>query len=190
MSKRGKNGKKLAAVALAAVMAAGIGALAGSTRTAWAEENNTLVYAGESESTINPLLNNHEELPDLIFSGLMKYDGNGKPVEELAESYTFDKETNTYTFKLRDGVKWHDGEEFSSKDVVYTYKELTEDETLGASITSNYQDITNIEAPDDKTVIFTLDQYDAAMLDYFTMGILPEHLLEGEDLNTTAPSYC
>ena len=100
MSKRGKNGKKLAAVALAAVMAAGIGALAGSTRTAWAEEHNTLVYAGESESTINPLLNNHEELPDLIFSGLMKYDGNGKPVEELAESYTFDKETNTYTSVL------------------------------------------------------------------------------------------
>ena len=35
-------------------------------------------------------------------------------------------------------------------------------------------------------MIFTLDQYDAAMLDYFTMGILPEHLLEGEDINTTS----
>ena len=111
----------------------------------------------------------------------MKYDANGKPVEDLAESYTFDKDTNTYTFKLRDGVKWHDGEDFNAEDVVYTYKELTEDETLGASITSNYQDITSIEAPDDQTVIFTLDQYDAAMLDYFTMGILPEHLLEGEE---------
>lgn len=186
MKKKTGSGKKFAAVALAAVMAAGTGVSVGSVRTVSAEENNTLVYAGESESTINPLLNNHEELPDLIFSGLMKYDGNGKPVEELAESYTFDKDANTYTFKLRDDVKWHDGEEFSAKDVVYTYKELTEDETLGASITSNYQDITSIEAPDDKTVVFTLDQYDAAMLDYFTMGILPEHLLKGEDLNTTA----
>ena len=79
MKKRTGNsyGKKCAAVTLAA------------------EENKTLVYAGESESTINPLLNNHDELPDLIFSGLMKYDANGKPVEDLAESYTFDKDTNT-----------------------------------------------------------------------------------------------
>ena len=53
----------------------------------------------------------------------MKYDANGKPVEDLAESYTFDKDTNTYTFKLRDGVKWHDGEDFNAEDVVYTYKE-------------------------------------------------------------------
>ena len=180
-------GRKYAAITLAAVTAACTGAAAGSAVTvAAAEENKTLVYAGESESTINPLLNNHDELPDLIFSGLMKYDANGKPVEDLAESYTFDKDTNTYTFKLRDGVKWHDGEDFNAEDVVYTYKELTEDETLGASITSNYQDITSIEAPDDQTVIFTLDQYDAAMLDYFTMGILPEHLLEGEDVNTTS----
>lgn len=180
-------GRKYAAITLAAVTAACTGAAAGSVVTvAAAEENKTLVYAGESESTINPLLNNHDELPDLIFSGLMKYDANGKPVEDLAESYTFDKDTNTYTFKLRDGVKWHDGEDFNAEDVVYTYKELTEDETLGASITSNYQDITSIEAPDDQTVIFTLDQYDAAMLDYFTMGILPEHLLEGEDINTTS----
>lgn len=149
MKKRtGKScGKKCAAITLAAVTAVCTGTTAGGVTVSAAEENKTLVYAGESESTINPLLNNHEELPDLIFSGLMKYDGNGKPVEELAESYTFDKDSNTYTFKLRDGVKWHDGEDFTAEDVVYTYKELTEDETLGASITSNYQDITDIPGP-------------------------------------------
>ena len=133
-------GRKYAAITLAAVTAACTGASAGSAVTvAAAEENKTLVYAGESESTINPLLNNHDELPDLIFSGLMKYDANGKPVEDLAESYTFDKDTNTYTFKLRDGVKWHDGEDFNAEDVVYTYKELTEDETLGAAGYEHYE---------------------------------------------------
>ena len=88
---------------------------------------NTLVYAGEAESTINPLLNSHEELPELIFSGLMKYNAKGKPVPELAESYTYEPETFTYTFHLRKGVKWHDGKEFTAEDVVYTYTELTKD---------------------------------------------------------------
>ena len=81
MKKRTGNsyGKKCAAVTLAAVTAVCTGAVTGGTVTAFAaEENKTLVYAGESESTINPLLNNHDELPDLIFSGLMKYDANVK----------------------------------------------------------------------------------------------------------------
>ena len=43
------------------------------------EMANTLVYAGENEDTINPLLNNHQELPTIIFSGLMKYDAKGQP---------------------------------------------------------------------------------------------------------------
>ena len=61
-------GRKYAAITLAVVTAACTGATAGSAVTvAAAEENKTLVYAGESESTINPLLNNHDELPDLIF---------------------------------------------------------------------------------------------------------------------------
>ena len=147
---------------------------------------NTLVYAGEAENTINPVLNSHDELPDIIFSGLLKYDANGKPIPDLAESYDYDENNYKYTFKLRQGVKWHDGEEFNAEDVVYTYKELTEDDTLSASITTNYDDIKNISAPDEYTVEITLDEYDAAMPDYFTMGILPQHLLEGEDLNTTS----
>lgn len=147
---------------------------------------NTLVYAGEAESTINPLLNSHEELPELIFSGLMKYDAKGKPVPELAESYTYEPETFTYTFHLRKGVKWHDGKEFTAEDVVYTYTELTKDKTLAASITSNYEDITNVTAPDKYTVVMKLRQYDAAIVDYFTMGILPSHLLKGKDIHTAA----
>lgn len=147
--------------------------------------SNTLVYAGESEDTINPLLNNHDELPSIIFSGLMKYDANGAPVEDLAESYEYDEGSMTYTFHLREGVKWHDGEAFTADDVVFTYELLTKDENLTASITSNYEDIKEVKAEDAETVVITMGQYNAAMLDNFTMGILPKHLLEGEDINTT-----
>jgi len=157
-----------------------------ASATSDADVSNTLIYAGEAESTINPILNSHDELPDIIFSGLMKYDANGKPVVDLAESVDVDDEGLVFTFKLREGVVWHDGEEFNAEDVVFTYEVLTKDETLSASVKSNYQDIVSIEAPDKYTVVITLGQYDAAILDYFTMGILPEHLLKGEDISTTA----
>ncbi|MFR1214892.1 MAG: ABC transporter substrate-binding protein [Acutalibacteraceae bacterium] len=90
---------------------------------------NTLVFAGEGQSVLNPLLNNTDDIQSIIFSGLMKYDGNNKPVADLAESYEYDENTKTYTFHLREGVKWHDGEVFTADDVVFTYSALTEDKS-------------------------------------------------------------
>lgn len=204
-----KKVKKVLAVMMCAAMCAGLTAcgggsdaskdtIGGNTAEAGKETqetegkkeagdlSNTLVYAGESEDTINPLLNTHDELPNLIFSGLLKYDGNGNPVEELAESYEFDKDSLTYTFHLRDGVKWHDGEPFTADDVVFTYTALTQDETLSSSVTTNYEDIAEVAAPDEKTVTIKMSQYNAAMPGYFTIGIMPKHLVENEDLNTTS----
>lgn len=149
-----------------------------------AAANDTLVYAGEAEETINPILNNHSEIASLVFSGLTKYDAHGKPVEDLAEKYQYDDANSTYTFTLRKGVKWHDGKDFNADDVVYTYKQLTENKDLSASIRSNYEDIKEIKKLDDYTVSFKMSKYDAAMLDYFSIGILPKHLCEGKDINT------
>ncbi len=148
--------------------------------------SNTLVYAGESEDTINPILNNHDELPSIIFSGLMKYDAKGAPIEDLAEGYEYDEDSMTYTFHLKKDVKWHDGENFTADDVAFTYDLLTKDETLTASIMSNYEDIKEVKVVDDYTVSIAMAQYNAAMLDNFTIGILPKHLLEGEDINTAS----
>lgn len=159
------------------------GAPAGSG-AAQAKAADTLVFAGENVDTINPILDNHGQLPAIVFSGLMKYDANGKPVEDLAESYTYDDKTLTYTFHLRSGVKWHDGKPFTSADVVFTYRELTEDKTLSSSVLSEFEDIKDIKAPDGSTVVITLSKYNAAMLGYFCMGIVPQHLLEGKDMNT------
>ncbi|SFB26260.1 peptide/nickel transport system substrate-binding protein [Acetitomaculum ruminis DSM 5522] len=146
--------------------------------------SNTLVYAGENEDSINPVLTNHDELTDIIFSGLMKFDGSGKPVADLAEDYEFDEENLTYKFTLRKGVKWHDGEDFTADDVEFTYKTLTEDDTLSSSVTTDYEDIETITIVDENTVEFKLKNYNANMLGYFTIGIIPKHLLEGKDIAT------
>ncbi len=162
---------------------------AGTTQQMQKDESdlsNTLVYAGESEDTINPILNNHDELPSIIFSGLMKYDAKGAPIEDLAEGYEYDEDSMTYTFHLKKDVKWHDGENFTADDVAFTYDLLTKDETLTASIMSNYEDIKEVKVVDDYTVSIAMAQYNAAMLDNFTIGILPKHLLEGEDINTAS----
>ncbi|MGG3890712.1 ABC transporter substrate-binding protein [Metabacillus fastidiosus] len=181
-----KNMTKLTGILLFMLLCLSLTACSGDKAKDKSDLSNTLVYAGESEDTINPILNSHDELPNIIYSGLMKYDANGKPVVDLAESYKYDDTAHTYTFKLRKGVKWHDGKDFTADDVLFTYDVLTKDKTLSASITSNYEDINSVTAPDDHTVIIKLSQYNAAMLDYFTMGIIPKHLLEGEDINTTS----
>ncbi len=171
----------LAALWLVCVMALPSVAAAG--------RDDTLTYAGENESTINPLLNNHQELPTIIFSGLMKYDAGGRPVPDLAESVSVDEASNTYTFRLRSGVRWHDGRPFTVEDVLYTYGALIADKTLTSSVTSNYEDIASVMAPDAQTVVFRLSRPNAAMLDNFTMGILPKHLFEGRDINTAPANY-
>ena len=121
----------------------------------------------------------------------MKYDAKGQPVPELAESFTYDKGAHTYAFKLRDGVKWHDGKPLTVEDILFTYEALTKDKTLASSITSNYEDIKSITAPDAQTVVFTLSKPNAAMLDNFTIGILPNILntvyLVGVTLIITLP---
>ncbi len=147
---------------------------------------NTLVYVGEGSDTLNPVLNDHAELADLIFSGLMKYDASAKPVVDLAESYTYDADTKTYTFTLKKGVTWHDGKPFTAADVVYTYELLALDKNFISSVKSNYQDIESVSSPDAYTVVFVMKDHNAAMLSYFTRGIVPKHLLEGKDVATSS----
>lgn len=146
--------------------------------------SSTLVYAGENVNVINPLIDDHAEIIGLIFSGLMKYDRDSKPVYDLAESCTYDAAAMTYTFKLKHNVKWHDGETFNADDVVFTYNTLINDKSLSSDITSNYEDIKSVRKIDDYTVEFVMKQYNAAILGYLTIGIVPEHLLKGKDMNT------
>ena len=194
---------KFTTLALAGVMAASMAACSGgggtdtttasggdttATTTAGGSSSdlaNTLVYAGEEVSTINPLLDTHGELTQIVFSGLLKLDGNGKPTEDLAESYAFDESALTYTFKLRQGVKWHDGEDFNADDVVYTYKRILEDEALADSIRSDYDNISSVDKKDDYTVEIKLKKLMLPIETYFAIGILPQHLYDGQDLETT-----
>ena len=143
-------------------------------------------FGGEGNRFPIPL---GEDAPDMHWCLCDGTTTNGLPVPDLAKSVDYDPKTLTYTFHLRDGVKWHDGAPFSARDVVYTYTALTSDKTLTSTITSNYQDISRISAPDERTVVIRLARVNAAMLDNFCMGILPAHLYEGHDINTVPANH-
>ena len=148
-----------------------------------ASNKNTLVYGSGDYSSINPALYEHGEINSLIFSGLTAHDKDNKIVPSLAKSWDFDKATNTYTFQLRDDVKWHDGKAFSADDVKFTLETIMNPKNA-SEIASNYEDITNIEVVNSTTLKITLKAPNVAMLDYLTIGILPKHLLEGKDIAT------
>lgn len=163
------------------LFAAALSSAAAGDRT---DLSNTLVYAGEDIDTVNPILNDHGELATIIFSGLMKYDAHGKPVPDLAAEYRYDADSLTHSFVLRQGVKWHDGTDFSAADVVFTYQVLTRDKTIASTFTSDYEDIADVSSPEPGVVAIRMARHNAAMPDRFTMGIIPRHLLEGRDINT------
>ncbi len=148
-----------------------------------ASKEKVLVYGSGDYSSINPALYEHGEINSLIFSGLTAHDQNNKIIPGLAESWTLDQATNTYTFKLRKDVKWHDGTPFSAEDVKFTLDTIMNPNNA-SEIASNYEDITKIEVVDNTTIKISLKAPNVAMLDYLTIGILPKHLLAGKDIAT------
>ena len=147
-------------------------------------KEKVLVYGSGDYTSINPALFEHGEINSLLFNGLTAHDKYNNIIPALAKSWNYDEATLTYTFHLRDDVKWHDGEPFTAEDVKFTYDTINNPDN-GSEIATNYEDITNIEIVDDYTVKITLKNKNVAMLDYLSVGIIPKHILEGQDIMTS-----
>lgn len=144
----------------------------------------TLTFASSDYKTLNAVLNTHDELPSLIFSGLMKHDGHGMPVVDLASKYEFDEASLTYTFHLRDNATWHDGKPFTADDVKFTLDTLRFNKDIESETADSYKNIKDVEVVDPKTVKIHLGKPSAAMLDSLCIGMLPKHLLDGKNIMT------
>jgi peptide/nickel transport system substrate-binding protein len=86
----------------------------------------------------------------------------------------------TITWKLKPGVTWSDGKPFTSKDVAFTYKVITNQENP-VVIRSGYPEIASVTTPDDTTVVVTYKNVYAAFKDHFGR-VLPEHAFNGDTL--------
>jgi|WetSurMetagenome_2_1015567.scaffolds.fasta_scaffold16927_1 peptide/nickel transport system substrate-binding protein len=121
------------------------------------------------------------EISGYIFNGLTKYDKNIKITGDLAESWDIRDNGLTIIFHLRKGVRWHDGREFTSADVLFTYKTVTDPKTP-TPYSSNYGPVRDVEAQDKYTVRVTYREPYAPAIESWGMGIIPRHALEGKDL--------
>lgn len=121
------------------------------------------------------------EISGHIFSGLTKYDKDIKITGDLAESWEVSRDGLEIIFHLRKGVKWHDGAEFTSDDVVFTYKTVT-DPKVPTPYGSNYGPVRKVEALGRYTVRVTYSEPYAPALESWGMGIIPRHILEGKDI--------
>ncbi|MBI3936461.1 MAG: ABC transporter substrate-binding protein [Betaproteobacteria bacterium] len=104
------------------------------------------------------------------YSTLLKFDAPKYPAikGDLAESWTVAKDGLTYTFKLRKGVKFHDGSALTSADIKATYDRLRNPPTGVRSLRqASYADVASIETPDPLTVVFKLKKANASMLSNF-----------------------
>lgn len=127
---------------------------------------------------INPLYNQttdaDRDISALVFSGLMRVDSAYQVVPDLAESFEISADKKVYTFKLRQGVKWHDCEPFTADDVIFTVGAI-QDQNYASPLRPNLKGIT-IEKVDDTTVKFALPSPFAPFLTTLTFGILPAHI--------------
>lgn len=155
-----------------------------ATASGTEEEPTTLVYGSGDYTRINPAMDEHGEINLLLFNGLTGHDGDNAVVPALAKSWDFDEETCTYTFLLEEDVRWHDGEPFTAEDVQFTIEAIMDPEN-GSENAPNFEDVEEITVIDDHTISFRLSAPNVAFLDYMTMAILPKHLLEGEDMQTS-----
>ncbi|EKE07397.1 MAG: hypothetical protein ACD_18C00096G0002 [uncultured bacterium] len=127
---------------------------------------------------INPLfasLNDvDQDLVNLIYTGLMRYDKDRNLITDLASSYEVSEDKKEYTFKLRQGVFWQDGEKFKADDVMFTFDTI-QDSLVGSPLKVSFDNV-KLEKIDDNTIKFTLNDAFPSFLSTLTVGILPQHI--------------
>jgi peptide/nickel transport system substrate-binding protein len=134
-----------------------------------------------SPARVNPILSTDSassEITRWVFNSLITYDKDANIKTELAKSYRFLDET-TLEFKLRDDVRWSDGEKFSAKDVVFTYETIISPD-IYTPYASGFLHVKSVEAVDEYTLLIKYKYPYFKALEIWMMEILPYHKLKDE----------
>lgn len=134
-------------------------------------------------SRLNPLLatdSSSSEIAGFLFNGLVKYDKDSSTIiGDLASEFWYEDNT-TLIFKLKENVLWHDGEKFTAKDVLFTYKTLISP-NISSPYSAAFRFVENVEILDEYRVKVSYKKPYFKALETWMMGILPEHILKNEE---------
>ncbi|MEX2805672.1 ABC transporter substrate-binding protein [Streptococcus sp. H31] len=187
--KRRKNQKRLYTI-IAAIIVVIIVAVAwfaaqnntSQSTTASSSKNKSLTYGfGGDPVSLNPINSNDLwglKTINMIYSPLSRTNNDGTVTYELATDIEQSEDGKTITVKLRDDVKWSDGEDFTADDVVFTYTEKAKKENGKYESLWIGDEPLSVEKLDDYTVQFNLPSASAAAVNNITNEtyIIPEHV--------------
>lgn len=126
---------------------------------------------------VNPILaitRADQDLTALVYSGLMQLSPEGTLVPDVAESVTLSEDGTTYTIKVREDVRFHDGTPLTARDVTFTLG-LIQNADLKSPLRGNWNDVT-VEEVSEYELVVTLPEPYAPFSENFTFGILPRHI--------------
>jgi len=122
------------------------------------------------------------EVAGLVFNGLVKYDTDLSIIGDLAESWDISRDGLVITFRLKKGIQWTDGVEFTAEDVMYGYKTIVDEKTPTA-YSEDFKQVKKAEVIDRYTFRVTYEKpFAPALSTWGNLVVLPKHLLEGKDI--------
>jgi len=146
----------------------------------WAADSKIVVAVPDEPPSLDPTTNASAAIDQVlnqnVYEGLVRVTPTGEIEPALAESFEVAPDGKTYTFHLRRGVSFHNGDSFSASDVVATF-ERNADPATGHPHPEYYAYIEQIEVPDPYTVIFRMSETNAGFLSLLALGdsvILPK----------------
>jgi peptide/nickel transport system substrate-binding protein len=119
-----------------------------------------------------------------VLEGLTKINMDGSITPLLADSWTMDPDGKSYTFKLKRGVKFHDGEAFDASDVKFSFERAKSATSTNKAKKAVFDNISRIDVVDDHTVILVLNNADGNFL--FRMGENTAVILDPKSAPTAA----
>jgi len=140
-----------------------------SVRVALYSSPSSLTFIGNTDA-------NSSLIASVISDGLVAYDATGHYVPMVARAWELSPDGKTLTFHLREGVLWHDGERVTSRDVAYTVSKVRDPATQARSWVSQFTNVTELETPDDLTVVVHYATAYADALEPWRVPLVPEHV--------------